>query len=362
MNTNDLRAWLVWAGAAALAVLLVRNPLYLILVAIATWFVFVAAGQGAGAMAQSWRVLLKIGALVWLLTIPFNALMLHQGQHVIFRLPRTWPLVGGAITLEGVLFGAVSGMQIWALLLVFTAFNAAVDASQLLRLTPAFLYQAGVVTSVAVTFVPQMLVSAQDIREAQQIRGHRFRGWRDLLPLFVPLLTMALERAILLAESMESRGFGGRLTAMTPSEGNRLRLQVLASLSGMLCGLFAYSYWHRAPLPGLLLIAASGIGLATALRSLGSRVQRSTYLRDHWRDSDTLIVLGSILCSAVLILARTADAMALSYYPFAPFPLLPRFDGVVGMAIAGLTVPGIVTLMLAAPSTLPAVPGMPGAK
>jgi energy-coupling factor transport system permease protein len=46
---------------------------------------------------------------VWALTIPFNALMIHAGDYVLFRLPEGWPLVGGAITLEAVLYGAASG-------------------------------------------------------------------------------------------------------------------------------------------------------------------------------------------------------------------------------------------------------------
>jgi hypothetical protein len=73
-----------------------------------------------------------------------------------------------------------------------------------LRATPAFLFHAGVIISIAVTFVPQMVLGAKEIRQAQRIRGHRFRGIRDLLPLILPLLARA-QRAIQLAETMEAR-------------------------------------------------------------------------------------------------------------------------------------------------------------
>ena len=97
-------------------------------------------------------------------------------------------------------------------------------------MTPAFIYQMGVVSAIAVGFVPQMVAAWQTIREAQQVRGHRVRGLRDLLPLIMPLLITALERAMQLAESMEARGFGG--PAEPGSRGRRLTQQ-LAILGGL---------------------------------------------------------------------------------------------------------------------------------
>ena len=86
------------------------------------------------------------------------------------------------------------------LLLVFAAFNTAVDASQLLRMVPPSFFQVGVVASIALTFVPRMLTNVKEIREAQRVRGHRFRSWRDILPLIMPLITTSLEEAMQLAE------------------------------------------------------------------------------------------------------------------------------------------------------------------
>jgi energy-coupling factor transport system permease protein len=351
---NPTLVWLIWALAAAVPAVLIRNPLYLTIIALSAWLVYNAAGQGAG-LAQSWRGLLKIGALVWMLTIPFNALMIHQGTHVLLRLPLSWPLVGGNITLEAVAYGFVSGLALWVLLLIFAAFNVAVDASQLLRLTPAFLYQAGVVTSIALTFMPQMLQSAKEIREAQRIRGHRFRGWRDLLPLFMPLLTTALERAILLAESMESRGFGGQLTGLTVREANRLRLRMLGGLALLLVGLFLYSYWYKTPFAGIALMLGAGVLLLYTFRALGRHVQRSHYRRTRWQRSDTAIVLISLVVFAGTLLMQRRDALALAYYPYPPYSIAPEFNLWIGILLALLALPGLVALFSAsvAPMTPP---------
>ena len=128
---------------------------------------------------------------------------------VLFTLPRNWPLIGGPITLEGLLYGLSGGASLFAVLLVFATFNLALDSHRLLRWLPSGLYQAGLVVSIALSFIPQLMSSLQEIREAQRVRGHQFRGVRDWIPLFVPLITTALERSLTLAESMEARGFGG---------------------------------------------------------------------------------------------------------------------------------------------------------
>jgi len=75
-----------------------------------------------------------------------------------------------------------SGLALASLVLVFATFNTVVDHYRLLRMVPAAFYHAAVVAAIALTFVPQMVASLQDIREAQALRGHRFRGLRDLLP------------------------------------------------------------------------------------------------------------------------------------------------------------------------------------
>ena len=337
-------AWLLWTLGAAVPALLIRNPLYLAIIGLAAAVVYAAAGQGSD-QAQSWRALLKIGALMWFVAIPLNALMVHQGRYVLFRLPLDWPLVGGAITLEAMAYGFVAGLAIWVLLLIFATFNVCVDASELLRLAPPFLYQAGVVTSIALTFMPQMLSSAREIREAQRIRGHRFRGWRSLLPLFVPLVTTGLEHAIQLAESMEARGFGGELTGMSPRQGNRLRLAMIVALAMALAGLFLQTYYRQRPELGLALLVAAGVALIACFAALGRHVRRSRFRRTD-RSAADLVVAGSGLIVALGVVAvRAMDRMALIYYPYPPYSPFPAFDPLVGALLMLLAVPGVVWML-----------------
>ncbi len=337
------RVWLVWTSSAAVAALLTRNPFYLILIALSAWLIHVATRYSAE-MAQSWHTLLTWGLFIWLITVPFNALMVHRGEHVLFVLPRHWPLIGGRITLEAVVYGLVSGFSLWVLLLILSTFHLAVDASQLLRLTPPFFYQAGIVACIALTFIPQMLASAKEIREAQRIRGHRFRGWRDLLPLFVPLLTTALERAIGLAEAMESRGFGGRLTTVPPREKNGLRVLTLLSLVLLVGGFFVRRYVSPFASWGLPLSIVGLLIIVYVFHVLGSSVERSYYRRARWHRGDTAIVLCSLGALAGLLFVRMRDNMALVYHPYPPYSLIPPFDGWVGLLLTLLAIPGLIAL------------------
>ncbi len=335
-------SWFLWAACAAVVALTVRQPLYLTLVVLATGLVHLSVA-GSSPMAGSWRAFLKLGLSIWLLTIPFNALMIHQGRTVLFYLPSHWPLVGGAITLEAVLAGAVSGYALWVLLFIFATFNLAVDAAQLLRLAPPFLYQAGVVTSIALTFIPQMLASAHEIREAQRIRGHRFRSWRDSLPLVIPLLTTAFERAVQLAESMDARGLSGELVGLSSHGQARLRLLMLGGLALSLVGMLLRLFWPERGVLAYALVALATALIAYGLYTLGRHVRRSRYRREHWGLGDSIVALCGVVAVTVVLWMRQSDPAHLTYAPYTA-GLLPPFSPPLGLALALLAVPGVIAL------------------
>jgi energy-coupling factor transport system permease protein len=334
-------SWVAWLLAAAVPAFTLGNPLYLALVLGAAWLVYAVLGR-TSPLGSSWGGFVKLGILLFALTIPFNALSIHSGQIVLFSLPERWPIVGGAITLEAVIAGLVSGLSLLAILVVFAAFNAAVDHYQLLRATPAFLFQAGVVLSIAITFVPQMVLSAREIREAQRIRGHRFRGLRDLLPLVMPLLASSLERAIQLAETMEARGFGSAVEPLSGRAALATQLGTLAALLALLVGLFVVTYLPQSGTWGWTL-AGLGVGTVLAIFVLqGRRVQRSRYRRPRWQARDTVLAAASTTVLAAVVVARLAVPGALAYTPFPPSPLLPPFNPLAAAPLLLLALPALL--------------------
>jgi energy-coupling factor transport system permease protein len=376
--------WLAWLAAAAYLALVNQQPLQSALLILATALVFQVASR-RNPLGQSWRVFLRLGLWAWMVALLFNLFSSHAGNAVFFTLPRRWPLIGGPITLEALLYGLASGGSLFTMLLVFAAFNLAADQHRLLRWIPAGLFQAGLVVSIALAFVPQMVQGLQQIREAQRIRGFKLRGLRDLIPLFVPLVTTGLERSLTLAESIEARGFGGvagtatgnlspggRIDAehkpscgrATPSDdghkgrdygAQRQAWQSAMTLVGLLAVLGGLVWQAMQPATRWAGWAGVGLGVALVVAALyqhGKSVRRTHYRRELWQSCDTWVVLASAASIALVSYTRIRDPLALSYYPYPPFSPWPRFAPLLGLA----------TLLIAAPAFLWPSPEMTQAR
>jgi energy-coupling factor transport system permease protein len=341
-------AWVIWLIAGAVSAFTLHNPLHSALILATAWITYTSVGHSSP-LASSWGSFVKIGIFLFALTIPFNAMSIHVGRIVLFRLPETWPIVGGAITLEAVIAGAANGLALLSILVVFAAFNAGVDHYQLLRATPAFLFQAGVVISIAITFVPQMVLSAKEIREAQLIRGHRIRGIRGLLPLILPLLASGLERAIQLAETMEARGFGSTVAPLSRWESVRNQLGTVAALLALLVGLFVVTYFPDQSSWGWVLVGLAGVGLTTIFVAQGRRVQRTRYRHTVWTLRDTLVAGASAVVGAVVVAARLTMPETLVYTPYPPSALLPPFNPYAGAALLLLALPALLAPRIRSP-------------
>ena len=331
-------AFLLWVLAAAVLALGTRNPAYLGLLFAAVWLTYRSARQYN--QRSNWGSIISLGLWVWGITIPFNALSIHLGRYVLLTLPHSWPLIGGAITLEGVVVGFLSGLSLVLLLTIFAAFNTATDQYQLLRLVPSAFYHAGMVASIAITFMPVMAATFAEIRQAQSLRGHRFRGIRDFLPLLSPLLASALERSIQLAEAMEARGYGSGIRPISARTNLGLQLGTLAGLLALIIGLFLRVYSTRGQGAGLAIVIAGSLSLVGILWYQGRRVRRSHFRVWTW-DSASLIVAGSAVITLLAVIgAGRWSAGSLGYYPYPPGSLIPRFDPLLGASILLLAVPG----------------------
>ena len=340
IETFHPTAWLAWLAAAALPALSTRNPLYLSLTLLATALVYAALGRRSP-LAQSWGAFVRFSALLWLLSIPFTALTSHYGTIVLFRLPLAWPVIGGPVTLEGLLYGLTGGLALVTLLLIFAVFNVAVDQARLLRMTPGFIQGAGVAAGIAVAFVPQMVASWQAIREAQQVRGHKVRGVRDMLPLVMPLLVTALERAMQLAESMEARGFGGQITPATSRQRMRNLLALLFGLAALGAGFAGLGFWPQQRALAGVLLAAGAILLGWSFWDQGRRVRRTRYHRWVWVRVDRILLAASLLSLTIWLGAMLARGEWLFYYPFPPYTPWPTFQPLLGMALMLLATPAL---------------------
>ncbi len=340
--------WILWLACGASIALLTRNPFYLLILLLAGVFVYATLARrqpahGIATVTRSrtgvWAPVIKLALALWIFTIIYNALTVHLGKYVLFTLPRAWPMIGGPITLEAMAYGFVVGLGFVTLIVVFSAFNSAVGPHTLLRLVPGFAHQAGVALTIAISFIPQTLIAWQDIQEAQRLRGYKVRGLRDLQPLFVALLGIGLDRAIQLAESMETRGFGGQDVR---TEGRERWLVGAGSVVGLLlllAGLISRSFGLGPGWLGLAVLALGMVVLVLAFRHQGGRHERSAYRRWLWRRRDTWVAGIMALIFIIFVALSMFAPRQLFYYPYPPYSLLPDFNPLYGLLAALLLTP-----------------------
>jgi len=277
-----------------------------------------------------------LGAVILLFATLFHGLSIHLGDTVLFRLPSGWPWIGGPITLEAAAVGFTSGLVLFTLLYLFSTFNAVITISDLVRLVPNSLRDLGVVVLIAVTYVPETRRQLDRIREAQAIRGHRLRSVADWRPILIPLLVGGLERAMGLAESMVSRGFGATVSVRQPLS---VQLGLLAGLALALSG-WVLTFW-------LDWVGWLGLGSGIALILIlllkgGKRTPQSHYRARHWTRKDTLV--AAAIVTALLLMFPPWSFVDRTTTVYSPYPslTLPRFDPWIAISLLSVAIPAMV--------------------
>lgn len=209
-----LNPWckLAWIGSVSVLALLFNNPLYLLLFFLSTLPLVLAAKVG-----REWKSLLKFFIFLCLLIIIINALVSNRGSHVLHQASFAIPIMGTPkITLEAIVCGVGNSLRLLAIISAFTILMFTIHPDDLmLAMTKAKLpYKSVLVTSLSTRFVPTLIDDAQCITDVQKCRGLEFeKGGRiqkakNYMAIGIPLLSNSLDRAVQVAEAMESRAFG----------------------------------------------------------------------------------------------------------------------------------------------------------
>lgn len=156
---------------------------------------------------------------------------------------------GVNVTLGGLLLGLNFVARIIVMVIATYAFAASTPIDDLLLVLNQLRAPAGVtiVITTAISFVPTMVTTKNQIEAAQQARGarpgSRFGRIAAFVPIMVPLITTSILLADRLAVAMTSRGFGAHRT-MTAMRQLRLRPSDLVALGFILVALGAV-VWLR---------------------------------------------------------------------------------------------------------------------
>jgi energy-coupling factor transporter transmembrane protein EcfT len=180
-------------------------------VGVAALLVYLRREEGPWGSSFKWSLIAGLYLLVIRLITGILIGVPRPGT-TIFTVPRvelpSWLpgiRIGGAVTWERLSSSLSEGLIIASVIALFGAANSVTSPRKLLRTLPTSLYQVGVALTIATTVLPQLVSSITRIRSAQFLRnGKKVR----VSSIALPLLEESLSRAIHLAQSMESRGYG----------------------------------------------------------------------------------------------------------------------------------------------------------
>jgi|BarGraNGADG00212_1021973.scaffolds.fasta_scaffold00549_3 energy-coupling factor transport system permease protein len=343
-------AWWLWAISLAVAASRTTNPLLLAIMLAVTSLVVVAR-RGDAPWARAYRLYLVLGAVIIVLRVLLHvAVGFKYGDHVLLRLPEVplpgWAAgiqVGGTVYVEGLLGAVFQGLRLATLIACIGAANALANPKRLLRALPGALHEIGVAFVVSLTVAPQLADSVHRVRRARRLRGDTVRGIRAVGRIAMPVLQDALDRSILLAAAMDSRGYGRSVQA-PPRTRHTSGALVLTGLMATCIGTFGLLDAQSATVLGLpalltgLVLAAAGMGVG------GQRVRRSTYRPDPWRAPEWATATCGLAAVAAMLWVGYTDPSALTA-PLQPLavPALPL------VATAGILAAGLAAIVSPVP-------------
>jgi energy-coupling factor transport system permease protein len=194
---------------------------------------------------------------------------------------------------------------------------------------PAALYPLGVSAAIGLSFTSRARRALVAVREAQLVRGHRPRGWRDFPGWASPLLVLSLENAQEVAEAMVVRGWP---EANSPNQGRGLAAAGwLGWAAALLLAAFDPSSWWLA----LAVAATACAALAVAWRGTNPGPR---YRPEIWTRADTFMVGVGIGSAAAIVFVAVLAPGWLSYTPY-PTAAWPEIRGALVLASALLAIP-----------------------
>lgn len=218
-----------------------QNPILLLLGFLGSFFY---------TLIRSRRIPVFYLFLFILLTLA-NPLMSHNGKTVLFVINDS------PITLEALVYGAVSAGILITVLCLFRIFSEIMTRDKLLYVFGSLSPKLALILSMGLRYVPLFRERAKKISESQLALGlykeeNIFDKIKSDLRVFSILITWALENGITTADSMSARGYGKRrrtyfsLFKFRKSDALLLILTILCSaltLIGMAMGTLDFIFY-----------------------------------------------------------------------------------------------------------------------
>lgn len=354
-------AWWGWAIGLAVAASMTTNPLLLALVLGVVWLVVVAR-RSDSPWARAFRIYVVLAVVIVVVRVVLHVLVgFKWGDHLLIRLPSVglpeWAAginLLGPVYLEGWLAALLEGLKLGTLVIAVGGANALANPKRLLRSLPNALYEVGTAVVVSVSVAPQLAQSVQRVLRARLLRGESGLGLRAFSQVALPVLQDTLDRSLMLASAMESRGYGSRRESRP---GRRLFTGSLTLVGLILLAFGIYGVLDPLGTTGGwgVPILLAGVVLSVVGMAYGGRELRVTrYRSDPWRSAETITVLSGLAAAAGTAISRNLDPdlLMMPLQPIAApgLPVLAAFGVMLAAAPAYLTPPAPSSRRATAPA------------
>jgi energy-coupling factor transport system permease protein len=247
-----------WITSIIVLSLVLDNPLFLLTVFLSTLPLVKAARVGS-----EWLSTMKLALYLAAAVILINALVSSHGTHILYQAPFHLPLVGApVITLEAIIYGAVMSLRLVAIISAFAilTFTVNPDDMMLAMIKMRLPYKSVLVATLSARFIPTLLDDVARITDVQRSRGLELDRGRltqrikSRTAIVTALLSNSLDRAVQVAEAMESRAFGTGLKrtfyrdlGFSPTDVAAVVFSLLPAALGIFMGLNGYGQYHYYP-------------------------------------------------------------------------------------------------------------------
>ena len=209
--------WWLWSAIAATLLLRFPRDLWQVPTAIIIASILVFARSHRSSHSRRTFTFALVIALTAALFRIFTAILIGVPMpgRTLFTLPEaTLPeflvgiRIGGPVTSQRLLSTLFEVLIFAALILAIATANSLSEPYRLIRILPRRFYGFGLALSIASSLAPRAAESIARINFAQRIRGQSLTGISRFRRSALPILEESLDRAIDLAASLESRGYG----------------------------------------------------------------------------------------------------------------------------------------------------------
>jgi energy-coupling factor transport system permease protein len=188
-----------WCAALTGLALAFDHPLVSAAVVLAAAVAAARAGAG-GEMG----IALRLGAFLAVTFAIVNPLVTRDGLTVLLRFGEVPPFGQVDVTLEAVVYGAVQGLRILAVVAAVALYASAVDPDRVLQLFRRAGFRSALTATLATRLVPVLRRDGHRLADAQRCRARP----AGRLAIVRAVASGSLERAVDVAATLEVRGYG----------------------------------------------------------------------------------------------------------------------------------------------------------